>query len=62
MGEGAEKLCTEQKLPFLGRIPLDPGVVRACEKGVSVGKTDPKCPGYVAVDAIAQKLVDFLKL
>lgn len=32
---GAAKMAEEMKVPFLGSIPLDPGMLRACEKGMS---------------------------
>jgi len=30
---GAEKMATEMNVPFLGRIPLDPQIVQACDSG-----------------------------
>ena len=31
---GAEQMAKEMNVPFLGSIPLDPGMLRACEKGM----------------------------
>jgi len=30
---GAEKMAQEMKVPFLGRIPIDPQIVEACDSG-----------------------------
>jgi len=30
---GAEKMATDMNVPFLGRIPLDPRIARACDEG-----------------------------
>jgi len=30
---GGEKMATEMKVPFLGRIPIDPQIVEACDSG-----------------------------
>lgn len=32
--KGGETLAHEKKIPFLGSLPLDPGIARACDKGV----------------------------
>ena len=31
---GGEMLSKEMKVPFLGRVPIDPNIVRACDEGV----------------------------
>ena len=33
---GAERMCREMGVPFLGRIPMDPSLGRASEKGLSI--------------------------
>lgn len=35
-GGGAEQMCADMAVPFLGRIPLDPAMGQAAERGVSV--------------------------
>ncbi|AKJ65285.1 Mrp/NBP35 family ATP-binding protein [Kiritimatiella glycovorans] len=30
---GGEEMAQQMNVPFLGRIPIDPGVVRACDRG-----------------------------
>eukprot|EP00658_Telonema_sp_P-2_P005472 TRINITY_DN1203_c0_g2_i2.p1 TRINITY_DN1203_c0_g2~~TRINITY_DN1203_c0_g2_i2.p1 ORF type:complete len:298 (-),score=47.46 TRINITY_DN1203_c0_g2_i2:65-958(-) len=32
---GAERMATEMGVPFLGRLPLDPALLKACESGTS---------------------------
>lgn len=32
---GAEKMCKEMSIPFLGSVPLDPDLLKSCEKGQS---------------------------
>ncbi|MFO0525864.1 MAG: Mrp/NBP35 family ATP-binding protein [Alphaproteobacteria bacterium] len=32
--KGGRRLAEEKKIPFLGHLPLDPGIARACDKGV----------------------------
>lgn len=34
---GAEKLCLDYKLDLLGKVPLDPLVVKNCDRGIYVG-------------------------
>jgi len=30
---GGEKMATQMNVPFLGRVPIDPQIVRACDSG-----------------------------
>jgi len=39
---GAEKLCEDYNIPFLGKLPLDPKVGRCCDEGVSFLATHPE--------------------
>ncbi|PKA47862.1 Cytosolic Fe-S cluster assembly factor NBP35 [Apostasia shenzhenica] len=41
-GGGAEKMCVEMGVPFLGKVPLDPQLCRAAEEGRSCFE-DHKC-------------------
>lgn len=59
---GADKLCEEMDVPLLGRLPLDPAVLRACERGVCYlrecekeGKLDGKAA--VAMRAMVQSVL-----
>ena len=40
---GAGKMCREMGVPLLGRIPMDPALGRASEKGLSI--SDPTASG-----------------
>ncbi|XP_014287504.1 cytosolic Fe-S cluster assembly factor Nubp1 homolog isoform X1 [Halyomorpha halys] len=33
---GGEKMCEEMEVPYLGRLPLDPMVGKACDEGVGI--------------------------
>ena len=33
---GAEKMCADHGVPFLGRVPLDPAIAAAAERGASL--------------------------
>ncbi|CAH1400408.1 unnamed protein product [Nezara viridula] len=33
---GGEKMCKEMEVPYLGRLPLDPMLGKACDEGVSI--------------------------
>lgn len=33
---GGEKMCEEMEVPYLGRLPLDPMLGKACDEGVSI--------------------------
>jgi Mrp family chromosome partitioning ATPase len=54
---GGERLARDYNIPFLGRLPLDPQVMQACETGKSILK---ECPSSPASKALLQ-LVDTLK-
>ena len=39
---GAEKMCSEMNVKFLGDIPLDPNLLKICESGKSFFKDTDK--------------------
>nr|POE76041.1 cytosolic fe-s cluster assembly factor nbp35 [Quercus suber] len=43
---GAEKMCREMDVPFLGKVPLDPQLCKASEEGRSCF-IDKKCQAYM---------------
>ncbi|KAK3144434.1 hypothetical protein QOZ80_4AG0312980 [Eleusine coracana subsp. coracana] len=54
---GAEKMCHEMGVPFLGKVPLDPQLCKAAEEGRSCF-TDEKCIASApALKEIIKKLV-----
>uniref|UniRef100_I1PME8 ArsA/GET3 Anion-transporting ATPase-like domain-containing protein n=1 Tax=Oryza glaberrima TaxID=4538 RepID=I1PME8_ORYGL len=54
---GAEKMCQEMEVPFLGKVPMDPQLCKAAEEGRSCF-TDQKCSASApALKSIIKKLV-----
>lgn len=54
---GVEKMSQDMDIPFLGRIPLDPLLCSAAEKGESVFETAPNSSGAVAFEKIYQNIL-----
>ncbi len=54
---GGEKLAAETGVPFLGRIPLDPEMVRAADLGYSLLKTSHDSPTAQAINAIVKPML-----
>ncbi len=50
---GGEKLAEQMNLPFLGRVPLDPAVVRAGDEGAPTVVSAPDSPAGIALRKIA---------
>ncbi|XP_044966932.1 cytosolic Fe-S cluster assembly factor NBP35-like isoform X2 [Hordeum vulgare subsp. vulgare] len=54
---GAEKMCHETGVPFLGKVPMDPQLCKAAEEGRSCF-TDQKCSASApALKSIVKKLI-----
>lgn len=53
---GAEKMCTDYKLDLLGKIPLDPLIVKSCDSGEYVGKKHKDSEVVIAYEKIGQFL------
>ncbi|KAF6001894.1 hypothetical protein CCYA_CCYA12G3391 [Cyanidiococcus yangmingshanensis] len=51
---GVQVMCSQHNIPFLGRIPLDPVLMRACERGESVQKYE--CPARDAINQLAREI------
>eukprot|EP00245_Coleochaete_scutata_P006053 TRINITY_DN20166_c0_g1_i1.p1 TRINITY_DN20166_c0_g1~~TRINITY_DN20166_c0_g1_i1.p1 ORF type:complete len:369 (+),score=91.10 TRINITY_DN20166_c0_g1_i1:120-1109(+) len=56
-GGGGEAMAKDMGVPFLGRIPLDPGLSRAAEEGRSCF-SDPSLPSTLALQRIITKVLD----
>jgi len=57
---GAVSMCQELNVPFLGSIPLDPGLSRACEQGQSIfdfAGTKLMSPGAEALANVVWRLL-----
>ncbi len=55
---GGEELAREMQVPFLGRIPLDPGLVSAADQGVPYLQTHMDDPAALALENILQPIKD----
>jgi len=53
---GGEKLSIDFDIPFLGKIPLDPDVMNACENGKSILKEFPDSKSSIALKSIVDKV------
>ncbi|RQD65496.1 Mrp/NBP35 family ATP-binding protein [Desulfonatronovibrio magnus] len=53
---GGEGLSSEMDVPFLGRIPLDPEVVRSGDEGYIYVKTHPESPAAQALLKLAEQI------
>jgi len=57
---GAEKMANEVGIPFLGKIPLDPRLARACDEGKSYLEAYPDSIGCKAFNNVFQKILSNL--
>ena len=55
---GAEKMCADFAVPFLGRVPLDPAIAAAAERGASLFDEDSfeKGAAFAAVRAVVNRV------
>jgi ATP-binding protein involved in chromosome partitioning len=58
---GGEALAKELELPFLGYVPLDPGVREAGDVGVPTVARAPESPAATALTEVSQALVKVLE-
>ena len=50
---GAEKMCGDHGVPFLGKVPLDPSIALAGEKGQSLfDASTNQSPSFQAVKRV----------
>jgi ATP-binding protein involved in chromosome partitioning len=57
---GGERLAEEMKLPFLGRVPLDPAVREAGDAGAPTVVSAPESPAARAHGSVATTVLDTL--
>lgn len=55
---GGEKLAVECKVPFLGRVPIDPALGASLERGESYLENYPKSQVAIAVANIVMPLLE----
>jgi len=58
---GGEKAAKELKVPFLGKIPLDPKVVSSGDDGMPVVLADSDSPAAKAFSQMIDKLIEMTK-
>ncbi len=59
---GAEKVAEQYKVPFLGKIPIDPKIVQAGDDGKPVMINYPESKPAQAFNEIIGKIIDKLKV
>ena len=51
---GAAKMAADMRVPFLGKVPLDPRIGRCCDEGKSFLSEIPESPAAEAYKQIIQ--------
>jgi MinD superfamily P-loop ATPase len=59
---GAEKLAEEYKVPFLGKIPVDPQIVKAGDEGKPMMIYFPEAKPAQAFAQVVEKITEKLKV
>ncbi len=59
-GPGGEQLAAEARVPFLGRVPFDPRLATAADRGRPFVLVQPDSPGGRALREVATRLADAL--
>lgn len=54
---GAEQMCKEMQVPFLGRIPLDPRIGQCSDEGKSFTREYPDLPASLAYKSIIKSKI-----
>jgi ATP-binding protein involved in chromosome partitioning len=60
-GPGAEGLASESGVPFLGRVPFDPALAGAADRGEPYVAVSPDSPAARALTSIADRLREVLR-
>lgn len=55
---GGEQLCKEMSIPFLGSVPLDPRIGRACDSGECFFDDYADSPAATAILDVVERLQD----
>jgi ATP-binding protein involved in chromosome partitioning len=58
---GGEKVCTELEVPFLGKIPLDPGITEKCDTGEAFVSAYPDSDAAKVFNEMVKKCDTFVK-
>lgn len=55
---GGERMARQMDIPFLGRLPMDPDIVTACDEGKPYGLFYNENVAAKAFDKIVDKIID----
>jgi MinD superfamily P-loop ATPase len=55
---GGTRLADELKVPFLGRVPLQPGLAELADRGQPIVATEPDSPAAQAILAITEAVIE----
>ncbi len=58
---GGEKSAHDLKVPFLGRIPVEPEMVKSGDSGKPLLSIEKDTPAAIVMDEIINKITEFLK-
>jgi len=61
-GSGPQGMAAAFDVPFLGKLPLDPDLLRACEEGVSLAEKAPESSAVLALENIVRGVLDGTRL
>lgn len=53
---GAEKMCEEMEVPFLGRLPIDPRLAKCCDEGTNFVEEFSDSPTVTSLKEIVRKV------
>lgn len=56
-GGGPRGMADKFNVPYLGKLPLDPNLLKACERGESFVEKYPSSPASSPLNSIVDKLI-----
>lgn len=56
---GAEEMCREMDVIYLGKLPLDPKLTRCCDEGIDFIEQNSKSPTVIALNEIVTKVYSY---
>lgn len=56
-GTGPKGMADKFNVPYLGKLPLDPNLLKSCEDGVSFVDTYPSSPATSPLNSVVDKLI-----
>lgn len=61
-GNGPRGMATQFQVPYLGAVPLDPNLLKACEEGICFVQAFPDSAAASSMNSIADQVVNALPL